>query len=311
MAVDLRGKPIAITGAGTGIGAATALACARVGMPVALCGRRADKLESIAGEIRSAGGRAITVAMDVSDAAACRAFIQRTVAEFGSIYSVYANAGWGYEKPIHAMSDEEMRSIFETNFFGTMNVIRPALEHMLRNSGTPRGHILICSSCLSKMAIPHYGAYSATKAAQNHVGRAMRLELEPLGVQVSTVHPITTRTELFDKVRERSGIEQVSPHAPAFFTQDADVVADKTIACLRRPKPEVWTGFKGAVVRFGMSINTLFPRLADFTVRGLAKQRNGQAISAPTPAENGSSVRVANGATPAPAQRAGASSTTA
>ena len=311
MAVDLRGKPIAITGAGTGIGAATALACASAGMPVALCGRRADKLESIAGRIRSTGGQAITMVVDVADVTACRGFVQRTVAEFGSIYSVYANAGWGYEKPIHAMSDEEMRSIFETNFFGTMNVIRPALEHMLRNPGSPRGHILICSSCLAKMAIPHYGAYSATKAAQNHVGRAMRLELEPLGVQVSTVHPITTCTELFDKVRERSGIDQVASHAPAFFTQDAEVVADKTIACLRRPRPEVWTGFKGAVVRFGLSVNTLFPRLADFTVRGLAKQRNGLSVSAPAHGDGGSPTRPTSGGPSSPAQRTGASSTTA
>lgn len=273
MAIDLRNRPIAITGASSGIGAAIALACAGAGMPVALGARRADRLRAVADRITAAGGKAFTFELDVRDAAACAAFLDRGAAALGPIYAVCANAGYGLERAVHLTDDAALRAIFETNFFGSMNIVRPAVERMLAapapSNGAPRGHVLLVSSCLAKMTVPMYGAYSATKAAQNHIGRAMRLELAPLGVRVSTIHPITTRTDFFDNVKEKSDKQEIIVHSPAWFSQDASVVAKKTLACLRRNRPEVWTGLKGWVVRFGMSVNTLMPRLADFTTRGM------------------------------------------
>lgn len=277
MAVDLRNKPIAITGASSGIGAATAIACAKAGMPVALGARRTDKLEAIVRRIRDQGGRAIAVPMDVAEPDQCRALIDATVAEFGSLYAVYANAGYGVEKPVHEMNIDEVRVMFEINFFGTLNTIRPALEQMRRSGpsrdGSPRGHILICSSCLGKMFLPYFSVYSATKAAQSHIGRAMNLELRPEGITVSTVHPISTRTEFFDTVERLSGNGKMIAHSPEMFTQTAEFVAGRTVACLRRPRPEVWTGLAGHFVRFGMSVNTLFPRIADLSLYGMVKRR--------------------------------------
>lgn len=268
MAMELRGKAIAISGASSGIGAATALACARSGMDVALCARREDKLREVAERCRGLGVRAFTMGVDVADAGACRAFIEGAARELGGLYAVYANAGYGLEKPILEMSDAEMRAIFEVNFFGTLNLIRPAIEHFRAQPSAPerggwRGHVLICSSCLARLSIPFYGAYAATKAAQAHVGGALRLELEPERIAVSTVHPITTRTELFDQVKTRSGLTEVKPHAPKWLEQDAEVVAACTLRCLRRPRPEVWTNFKGAFVRAGMSVCSLVPGLSD------------------------------------------------
>lgn len=286
MPIDLKGRVIAISGASSGIGAATALACARAGMPLALCARRADKLSEVGERCRALGVPVFTMNVDVADAGACRAFVEATVKELGSLYAVYANAGYGLELPIMQMSDGQLRDIFEVNFWGTLNLVRPAVEHMLaqprhtpragEGAAAPRGHVLICSSCLAKMTIPFYGAYSATKAAQAHIGRAMRLELEPQGVHVSTVHPITTTTELFDKVKDRSGLEKVEAHAPGWLTQTADVVAQHTVACLRRPRPELWTGFRGAFVRMGMSVCTLVPGLADANTRGMVRKREGR-----------------------------------
>src|SRR5882724_761167 len=125
--IDLTGKPIAITGASSGIGRATAIACAAAGMPVALGARRVEKLESAVREITAAGGRAIAVPTDVDKPEDCRRLVDRTVAEFGSIYAVFANAGYGFEKAMADTTDAELRAIFETNFFGTMNTIRPAM----------------------------------------------------------------------------------------------------------------------------------------------------------------------------------------
>ncbi len=273
MPIDLTGKPIAITGASSGIGAATAIACARAGMPVALAARRADKLDVIVRTIEQSGGRAFALATDVTNTAQCEAFIDETVRRYGSIYAVYANAGYGEERAIADTTDAELRAMFETNFFGSMNVVRPALARMLANPGPHRGHILFCSSCLAKLAIPYVGVYCATKAAQNHVGRAMRLELQPRGVQVSTVHPIGTRTEFFDQMAQRSGQTSTIEHTPQWFMQSADFVARCTVACLRRPKPEVWTGVLGRMVRTGMAIGNMFPGVTDAALRGMVRKR--------------------------------------
>lgn len=277
MAIDLRDKPIAITGASSGIGAATALACARAGMPVALGARRIDKLDALVNRIRAGGGRAIAIQMDVAVPEQCKALIEATVAEFGSLYSVYANAGYGVEKPVHEMGDAEIRAMFEVNFYGTLNTIRPAIEHMRKVSPLPgesrRGHVLICSSCLGKMFLPYFSVYSATKAAQNHIGRSLNLELRPEGIAVSTIHPISTKTEFFETAERLSANGSMIAHSPDMFTQTADFVASRTVACLRRPRPEVWTGFAGHFVRFGMSVNTLMPRLADLTLYGMVKRR--------------------------------------
>lgn len=257
MAIELTGKPIAISGASSGIGKATAMACAQAGMPVALCARRVNKLEDVAREIEQAGGTAIAVQVDVTSIGQCRAFIEKAVAELGPLYAVFANAGFGFEQPVHETTDADMREIFETNFFGTLRVIQPAVEGFIERRA---GHVLICSSSIGKMAIPGYGAYCATKAAQWHVGRAMRHELKPLGIHVSTVHPIGTRTEFSQEVSRRSGGGSMVANTPKVLIQPPERVARAVVACLKRPKTEVWTSLPS---RLGLGALSTFPRLAD------------------------------------------------
>src|SRR4051812_272404 len=121
--VDLTGKPIAITGASSGIGLATAIACAAAGMPGALGARREDRLTEAVEKIQAKGGKAIAVRMDVDKPEDCRALVERTVAEFGSIYAVFANAGYGAHMPVATTPDADIRAMFETNFWGTLNTI--------------------------------------------------------------------------------------------------------------------------------------------------------------------------------------------
>jgi NADP-dependent 3-hydroxy acid dehydrogenase YdfG len=270
VSIDLSGRPIAITGASSGIGAATAIACAKAGMPVALGARRTDKLEAIAAQIRSTGGRAICIATDVTKPADCERLIAECIREFGSVYCVYANAGYGEESPLHTMTDERVRAMFETNFFGSLNVIRAALPHMLKNPGPDRGHILWCSSCLARMSLPNFSIYCATKAAQAHAASAMRHELAPQGIHVSSIHPIGTRTEFFDQVQQRSGGDRATIHLPRRMYQTADFVANRTVACLRRPRGEVWTGLSGKSVRIGMALATMFPGVADWSLKRMS-----------------------------------------
>ncbi|MFG0283878.1 MAG: SDR family NAD(P)-dependent oxidoreductase [Phycisphaerales bacterium JB039] len=266
--IPLAGRPIIITGASSGIGRATALACAAEGMPVAVLARRAERLADLIGQIESSGGRAIAVAGDVTQPADCERLVEQCLEAFGSVYGVFACAGFGQQSAVHEVSESDLRAIFETNFFGSLNVIRPALEPMLEAGG---GHVLMCSSCLSKISIPWYAPYCATKACQNIFGRAMRIELRGRGVHVSTIHPAGTRTELFDVMRDRSDEELITDLSPDRFMQTPERVARAVISCLRRPRAEVWTR---PTLRAALVLGDLVPRLTDaLLARQIARAR--------------------------------------
>lgn len=242
--VDLRGKPLAITGASAGIGWHTALAAAAAGMPVALGARREDRLHELAAIIRAAGGRALVRRCDVTSPDDCRALVDGAIAEFGSLYAAFANAGYGIEGDVLDTPDAAWREIIETNFFGSLHLLRPAATHML---GRGEGHLLLCSSVVSKLGIPTMAAYSASKAMQDHAGRAMRIELAGR-LHVSTVHPIGTDTEFSRVVQERAGGRPRSARAPTLVRQTPERVADAVIACLRRPRGEVWTSWPARMI---------------------------------------------------------------
>ncbi len=232
-----------------------------------LAARRADRLHEVAESIRAAGGRAEVFVVDVSDPDSCARMIDATVAAFGSVYSVFANAGYGVERAIHEMNDAELHDIFEVNFFGSVHSFMPAVPRMIEQGA---GHVLLCSSCVARFALPYYGAYSATKAAQHHVGRAMRLELEPFGVHVSTVHPVGTKTEFFDVARDRSARASLIEHTSERFMQSPERVARAVVRCLRRPCAEVWTS---GLVRWGVAISGVAPALSDRAVRRMVRSR--------------------------------------
>jgi len=254
--IDLTDKPIAITGASSGIGRAAALACARAGMPVGLFARRHDRLEDVRAEIERAGGRAVTYAGSVEDREACFGFVRHVEDAFGPIYGVFANAGYGFEKATWSLDESELRRIFEVNVWGSVHLANAALPGMLERRV---GHLLFCSSCVSKIGLPFYGAYSATKAVQDHFARAMRHELRATGVYVSSVHPVTTSTEFFERAGERSG-GRLRLQARSGPVQSPEKVADAVVRCLRTPRGEVWTS---TGIRFMLAIATAFPGLTD------------------------------------------------
>ncbi|MCL4220949.1 MAG: SDR family NAD(P)-dependent oxidoreductase [Phycisphaerales bacterium] len=268
MPIDLAGKPIVITGASSGIGHATALGCARADMPVAVMARRADRLELLASQIRGAGGRVLTHVGAVEDAAACATLVERCRAEFGSVYAVFANAGHSIEQSVEEMPDESLRRMFEVNFFGSLNVIRPALA-LMRGAG--RGHVLWCSSCLSKVSLPRYAAYCATKACQDHFARALRLELRGSGIYCSSIHPVGTRTEIWDNiVRHSPGGASLIDRSRANGGHPPQRVASAVVSCLRRPRGEVWLS---TPMRLVIALGVAAPGLADAVIERLARRR--------------------------------------
>lgn len=267
---ELPGKVMIITGASSGIGAATAIECARAGMDLVLNARRADRLEQVAERVRSLGRSTLVVAGDVDEPGLADRLLDVAEADLGGFYAVFANAGYGLDRTVVEETQEELRAIFETNFFASADLVRTAARR-LRDAGRP-GHLLMCSSCLSKFAIPRHGAYSATKAAQNATCAAMRLECREHGIHVSSVHPITTTTEFFDATAARSGLAATGAtpnHSPSFFTQRPERVARAIVGCLRKPCPEVWTS---TIVRTIAGVMTISPRFGDWMIaRQIAK----------------------------------------
>ncbi len=260
MPIPLRGKPILITGASSGIGLATAIACAKAGMPVALAARRKDKLDAAVRSITQSGGRAIALRCDVTSKAECAEAVGLAIAAFGSLHAVFANAGYGYEAPVETMDEAKLRAIFETNFYGSLNIIWSALPHLRERR---EGHILWCSSGLSKISLPGFAAYSASKAAQDHFGRALRIELLGSGIHSSTIHPITTETEFSRAVEAASGKVRGTQRTPQFARQSADTVAEAVLRCLANPKGEVWTSIPA---RSLLALATLLPGFADWVL---------------------------------------------
>lgn len=266
MSLPLEGSVIVITGASAGIGAATALACADAGMDVVLHGRREERLREMLAEVTRRGRRGAHVVGDVREAGMSERLLETAETQFGRVDVVFANAGYGINIPFHEQPADALRQIFEVNFFAACDLVWAAARRWLEAGRG--GHLLMCSSCLAKFTLPTYGAYSATKAAQNHVCRALRMDLRGRGIEVSSVHPITTRTEFFDvaeKASRAAGAGRVrAPRGTG--GQSAETVARAVVRCLRKPRPEVWTS---GLTRFAASAMTLWPGLMDVVGRRL------------------------------------------
>lgn len=268
---DLTDRVIIITGASSGIGAATAVACAEAGMDVVLTARREDRLAAVAEQVRNKNRRAVIVAGEVTDAGMAGRLLDAASAELGRFDAVFANAGYGAQAEVLAYSMDETRRMFEVNFFAALELAREAAMRWIELGSA--GHVLMCTSCLARFSLPKHGVYSATKAAQQQVCGAMRGELRQYGIEVSSVLPITTATEFFEVSARNAGREvergHLPGHAPRFFVQSPQRVAQAVVRCLRKPRAEVWTSH---TVRFMAGLMTMFPRLGDW-VGARASQR--------------------------------------
>lgn len=260
-----------ITGASSGIGAATAIAAARRGMDVVITARRDEKLNDVAANVRAIGRRAEIVVGDVSDMGMSDRLLDTAERAFGRFDCVFANAGYGLGKPVLETTEAELREEFEVNFFAATDLLRKAAERLIAK--TQRGHLLMCSSCLSKFTLPGTGPYGATKAAQNHICRAMRWELRSKGIEVASVHPIGTVTEFSQAAAARRGEAKSDKHqsnTPRMFMQPADRVARAVMHCIEHPRPEVWTSF---TVRAASAFLTLCPRAGDALLRAVMRPK--------------------------------------
>lgn len=208
-----------VTGASSGIGAATAKALAAEGAAVALVARRADRLADLQAEIEAAGGTALPVPADVTDPEQVSAAVQRTVAELGRLDIVVNNAGLMQSGPAAEASLRDWDNMVAVNVQGVLYVTRAALPHLIDAAAdAPRGvaDLVTISSTAGWVARPGTAVYSLTKFGVNAFNEGIRQELIGKRVRVGVVGPGTVDTEIFSHLSD--------PSREAFERQTADMV---------------------------------------------------------------------------------------
>jgi NADP-dependent 3-hydroxy acid dehydrogenase YdfG len=193
MNVDLSGQVVAVTGASSGIGEATALACAMAGAAVSLTARRTDRIDALAQQIAAAGGRALAITADVGEEQQALQFVERTHSELGRIDVLINNAGVMLLGPIENAPTEEWRRMIHANVFGVLYCTHAALP-LMHAQGS--GHIVNVSSVAGRFARSGSGVYNLTKFGVGAFSESLRQEAVPLGVRVTLIEPGAVATEL-------------------------------------------------------------------------------------------------------------------
>jgi NADP-dependent 3-hydroxy acid dehydrogenase YdfG len=217
--MTLAGTVALVTGASSGIGAATARALAAHGAAVALVARRVARLDDLAAEIESAGGAALAVPADVTDAEQVAAAVQRVVGDLGRLDTVVNNAGLMRMAPALQAPLQDWDDLVRVNVQGVLYVTRAAVAHLVEAAATsPRGvaDLVTISSTAGWVARPNTAVYSLTKFGVNAFSEGIRQELLGKRVRVGVVGPGTVDTDISHHLTAES--------REAFDRQTADMV---------------------------------------------------------------------------------------
>ena len=259
--MNLRGKRAVITGASSGIGAATALLLASEGVELVIAGRRLEQLQSVAEKARTHGVRCEPVRTDVRVEADCQALIGHAIGKLGGVDILVNNAGFGVFGPVRAMRTEDLQGMMDTNYFGMLHCTRAVLPSMIEQRS---GSIVNVSSIAGIMGYAGMSGYSATKFAVAGFTEGLRDEVRRYGVSVSLVCPGGTTTEFFDKAN-RNEIPAASRLVP-------DLTPERVARAIRR---SIRTGRYRVILPWPalvyMRLKELFPRTAHAVMRVVSR----------------------------------------
>ena len=273
----MRKKPLSrqvvvVAGGSYGLGRAIAAAAARHGATVVVGARGRDGLDGAVHDIEAAGSRALAFETDVSDREQVQALADRTAERFGRIDTWIANAMVTVYAEAHRLEDDELRRVFDVNFFGGVYGYWAALPY-LRDS---RGTFIQIASALSYRGIPLQGAYCATKAALRTFFETARVEQrkERSGVDVSVSLPGAINTPQFDRARQKMGL-QPQPVPPIY---QPEPLAEAVVRCCERPIRELPVSWGAQKLLWGQKLS---PRAGDYIL--LRNGWKGQHTSEPKP----------------------------
>jgi NAD(P)-dependent dehydrogenase (short-subunit alcohol dehydrogenase family) len=241
MARTITGSVVVVTGASSGIGRATAIAFARRGANLVLGARGEEALRDVAAECEAVGAPAVVIPTDVRDEAAVDALAKGAIEAFDRIDVWVNSAGVFMLGKLEDVPPEAFRELIETNLFGSVNGARAAIPH-LRASG---GVLVNVASAAGTMGMSHGTAYASSKWAVRGFSESLRQELRRYGIDVVTILPASIDTPLFDHAANYTG-RGIRPLTPIY---PAEEVAEKIVACVRRPRGEAMVGTAGQVAR--------------------------------------------------------------
>jgi NADP-dependent 3-hydroxy acid dehydrogenase YdfG len=199
MGQNIEGKVVVITGASSGLGEAAARLLSVQGATVVLGARRMERLQALAGELQEKGGKALAIAVDVTQYGQVREFVDSAVRVFGRVDVMLNNAGLMPHSPLERLKVDDWDRMIDVNLKGVLYGIAAVLPHMQRQRA---GHIINVSSVAGHVTRPGAAVYAATKHAVRALSEGLRQEVKPYGIRTTVVSPGAVATELIDSITE-------------------------------------------------------------------------------------------------------------
>jgi len=241
--MDWADKVVLVTGASSGIGRGLAVELTRRGAAVGLLARRAELLHEIVAEIQAAGGRALALPVDVTNAGSVRDAADQLTAAFGPIDVLIANAGVALTTPGTELIAEEIAGLINVNVVGVINSVTAVVGGMTERG---RGQMVAISSLAAYRGLPKSAAYCSSKAAVSAFFESLRLDLEPKGIAVTIIHPGFIKTAL------TAGRKSQMP-----YLMELDDAVEKIVwAIEKRKKTYAFPWQLATIVRAGMVMPT-------------------------------------------------------
>ncbi|MFE1981990.1 SDR family NAD(P)-dependent oxidoreductase [Streptomyces mirabilis] len=239
MPSKLTGTVALVTGASSGIGAATARRLAEDGASVALVARRKARLDGIAAEIEKAGGTALVVEADITDRTQAEAAVQQAVEHFGRLDTLVNNAGLMLLGPVVGADVDEWERMLAVNVQGLLHTTHAALPHLLKAAETgPRkvADIVNISSIAGRVAWNGYGVYNLTKFGVNGFTESLRQEVTQRHVRVGVLEPGGVDTELGSHNNPEIQGAMIAPFYETTEVLSPDDIADGVAYMVTRPR---------------------------------------------------------------------------
>lgn len=231
--MELKGKIALVTGASSGIGAATARKLASLGVKVGVAARRRDRLDQLVAEIRAAGGEAIALQMDVTEQASVEAGARTLADTYGSIDIAFSNAGLMPISDVDQGKTDEWRQMVEVNINGVLNTTAAVLPYMQKQGS---GHLVNTSSIAGRKVFAGLAVYCATKHAVAAFSDGLRMEVAPKhNIRVTCIQPGAVESELFEHISDAGYRKQMEMLKDQMSFLKAEDIADTIVFALQAP----------------------------------------------------------------------------
>lgn len=227
----LQDKVALVTGASSGIGAATAEALAQAGASVVLAARRVDRLTELAERLAEKGTRVLTVPLDVTDERACQESVARTVDELGGLDVLINNAGMMLLGQINGADTTDWTRMINTNLLGSMFMVHATLPHLLARKGT----VVQVSSVAGRVARQGSGGYNASKFGIGAFTESLRQEVTTQGVRVVLIEPGVVDTELREHITDQRAARALAERIKDNHNLQSEDIANAILYVLEQP----------------------------------------------------------------------------